>query len=326
MSAVPKSPRRRTVLVAICASALLTGLGVWQYAPLRAAQHANRLASAPADMRETLRADLVAMGDHAVDPLVGLLDRDDDGLCEIAGDILLDVVNGLPAERKRAAGLRARDSFGKNSVGGQAAVLVLLSRLVAEDPTLIEEIRPLIASGSKATSPQVRAAAVRLMSQPGVAKEEEIRILLGDGAPQVRRASLLGLAGFGENPTTGPDEFFPLLHDSDPENRRLAELILRGRGLRTADIRLARRFTHPDPSERLRLLLDVQTDDGVNTASLLDRLATDAVPAVRVAAVRSAAENGIDLGDRVREMSREDQSESVRWLAGHYGRWMESTK
>jgi hypothetical protein len=110
----------------------------------------------------------------------------------------------------------------------------------------------------------------------------------------------------------------PLLHDPDAEVRRLCELALRGRGLQDSHVMLARLISDANPVVRLQVLHQLRGARDVDAGVWLRRLSQDPSAAVRAAAIRAAAEQQTDLGNRLVEMQREDASATVRELAAHY--------
>ena len=145
---------------------------------------------------------------------------------------------------------------------------------------------------------------------------------LNDPEPEIRRAALL-IVGPGSD--TGMDaldteRIIAYLHDPDDVVREICSSCLKTRGLSESDVRMARRLTHPEPRERLELLLDLRRERGTDDLNRwLERLSRDSNAAVRLGSARVAAERRVvDFGDRLREMSRDDPDGTVRRQAEFY--------
>ena len=90
-----------------------------------------------------------------------------------------------------------------------------------------------------------------------------------------------------------------------------------------AEIALGRRLTHPDPTERLKLLLDLRYDDDVaDPEPWLERLSRDSEPAVRAGAARVAVEvaliRNLSCPAWVGRVADTDLHPTVRFVAAHY--------
>ena len=99
--------------------------------------------------------------------------------------------------------------------------------------------------------------------------------------------------------------------------------MLVGRERSDAEIALGRRLTNPDPTERLKLLLDLRYDDDVaDPEPWLERLSRDPEPAVRAGAARVAVE--VALARRqpypawVGRVADADLHPTVRFVAAYY--------
>jgi HEAT repeat protein len=180
-------------------------------------------------------------------------------------------------------------------------------------------------AGLKDKDAQTRAQAVHLVlhlarrtdAAAEVTLLAGIRHVLTDQEPLVRRAAVIALAPSRQ--AISDDDLLPVLHDSDPEVRRLAELALRSRGLEEGHLRLARLISDPSPGERLQVVDHLDRTSGLEPGVWLLRLSHDAVPAVRAAAVRAACcRPQVNLQERMRKIARDDPSPTVRQLARYY--------
>jgi HEAT repeat protein len=162
-----------------------------------------------------------------------------------------------------------------------------------------------------------RERAVRLTLYPSLNLLDEVAPLLRDPDACVRRAAILAV---GNSRQAISDENLALaLHDSDADVRRLCEKALRGRGLTTRHIQLARLITDTRAATRMQVLFYLQADADLDVAQWLRLLSHDRAEAVRAAAIRSAAEQEIaELNGRIEEMAQRDPSPTVCQLAGYY--------
>jgi hypothetical protein len=102
--------------------------------------------------------------------------------------------------------------------------------------------------------------------------------------------------------------------------RKLCESALVARGRSADEVAFGRRLTHPDPGERLGLLLDLRwADDAVkDVGPWLERLGRDPDPAVRAGAARVAVECRVPFAGWVDKLAAEDPDPTVRRVAGYY--------
>jgi HEAT repeat protein len=146
--------------------------------------------------------------------------------------------------------------------------------------------------------------------------------LLSDPDAEVRRAAMLtvGPAGDGSHPVVGNEELFRWLHDRDPEVRELCGDALKTRGLDAEQVHLARQLTHPDPAERLKLLVDLRfAGEAVkDPGPWLERLSRDPDPAVRLGAARVAFESRLLFAGWLDRLADQDPDPTVRRWAGYY--------
>ncbi len=145
---------------------------------------------------------------------------------------------------------------------------------------------------------------------------QEVVPLLHDPEAEVRRAAIVAVGPDSELIST--DELLHYLHDPDKEVRQLCEAALRARHLSEEHLELGRLITDERPVVRLQVLAHLNDDD-LEPGVWLRRLTEDPVPAVRVAALRAAAEQSVvDLTDRIEQLAGSDPSPTVCQLARYY--------
>jgi HEAT repeat protein len=212
--------------------------------------------------------------------------------------------------------------FAQSEENLRPPLLQLASALLARVPPgqWLDACRQFALQGLHDRNPATRAAALHLAlgeplrSEPDVVKQA--LPLLHDGDADVRRTAVLVLGSAPELVTE--DELLPLLHDPDLQVQQTCELALRGRGLQDRQLELARLISDENPTARLRVLQQLRGSD-VEPGVWLRRLSHDPAPAVRAAAVRAVCSHPeIDLRERLREITRQDASPTVRELASHY--------
>jgi HEAT repeat protein len=186
----------------------------------------------------------------------------------------------------------------------------------------VDLCRELATEGLASNDAEIRSRAVRLVMHAPLHTDkvllEKVVAFLKDPAPQVRRAAVLTV-GMAED-TIGIQDMLALLHDSDPDVRRLCEQALRGRGLQDDHIQLAIKISHPLPGERVKVVNLLPEIEDLDPQQWLMHLSQDTSPAVRAAAIRFAAEEpaAVDFRERMLQMSRDDPSPTVRQLASYY--------
>lgn len=292
--------RRKLLTRAGAALAVVAGLaGTWaavNRTALEAAYAARQLRAASADDARTRAADkLAGLGDHGLARLVELV-RAGDEPCRTAAAAAIDRrLAGFPAGDPWAAAAAGRLFGAAANAGpdGRRAVLELLPALLkAASPGSAAGARAAVGGGLASADAPTRVLAVRLALHPDLGMRRDVVPLLGDPEPSVRRAALAAVAtGDAGEPLLTDEDLFRWLHDADDGVRKVCHSALTGRGRTETEIAFGRRLTHPDPRERLALLLDLRYDQELaDPGPWLERLGRDAEPAVRAGAARVAAE------------------------------------
>ena len=320
----PRKPKRwkKFALVCLALLAVTGGVAWWQRTALEAWYLAHRLERATDEERPAWANKLADLGTAGIHRLLGCLSKEDAGLCDAARSALVRMVQTAPAERALDLAKRLCEMRPSFSAAGQVAALELVPPLLATGPDAVGIVEPLITGGLQSPAPEQRVAAIACALRPEAHLLEAVVPLLGDESPEVRRAALLavGPLGDGAEPLVATDALLRWLHDPDAEVRRLCELALHSRGLGERDVHLARQLTHPEPVERLQLLVQLPRDEDFALAGWVERLCNDPDSAVRAGAARLAAERRLDFADRLEQMSRSDPDRTVRRIAAHYRR------
>jgi hypothetical protein len=174
--------------------------------------------------------------------------------------------------------------------------------------------RQLARFGLKDAEARNRHYAVRLTLHPAVRADQrllqDVLPLVRDTSPLVRRVALLSVGS--EDELINEDDLLPLLHDADDEVRRRCEAALRGRGLNESHLRLGRLLTDARAKVRLDVLQHLHEAEDLHPEVWLQRLSQDRAAAVRAGAIRYAFDARIDLGERLRQMARDDPDDTVR--------------
>jgi hypothetical protein len=201
----------------------------------------------------------------------------------------------------------------------RTAALDIAAALLAQmkDEKAVAPCRELASACLSDEAAANRNRAVHLALYPALNLLNEVAPLLRDPSVEVRRAVVLAI---GASRRAISDENLALaLHDSDAEVRRLCEKALRGRGLTQRHIQLARLITDGRPTTRLQVLDYLQADSDLDVGLWLRLLTMDPAEAVRLAAIRTAAEQEItELNDRLDEMAKSDPSPTVAQWARYY--------
>jgi HEAT repeat protein len=178
-------------------------------------------------------------------------------------------------------------------------------------------VREMIGSGLRGSEPSERILAIGLAQDPNMELLQLVTPLLHDADLEVRRKALAAVSTNAA--AIGTDELLRWLHDPDADVRQLCEAALVWRGLTPEQIRRGRLLTDPRPEIRLQVLVGLEAATDLDPAIWLRHLSHDTEPAVRVAAVRAAAEMPrVDLTDRLQQMAHGDPSDTVRQVSRFY--------
>jgi hypothetical protein len=318
---------RRAVGAAVAALAFA---GTWvglNASALRAKYAAGQLASAATDAERARLADeLLGYGEPGVRLLAAGLCGGAEPVRAAAGAAFDRHLAALPEGDPRAVTISALilEAAPAAPPEGKCAVLGLVRTILSRTGSAhTPRCRALVAEGLLAAEPDTRLAAVRLAIHPDLRFRDELKPLLAAAEPEVRRAALFVAATVPGDPLLTEDELFRLLHDADAGVRKVCRSALTDRNRSEAEIALAWRLTHPDPTERLKLLLDLRYDDDVaDPEPWLERLSRDPEPAVRAGAARvaveSAAVHKFPPPRWVADVADGDPHPTVRFVATYY--------
>lgn len=231
------------------------------------------------------------------------------------------VSNKLPAEVAKSAGdLLSRS---RNQEPLLYGALRLAASLMPRVPPgqACDLCRTLAAQGLDSERHGTRLAAIQVLLSPSLREDKALLTklvpLLTDKEEDVRLAALVALAP--ESDLVDDDDLLPLLHDASPVVQQHCVLALESRGLTESQIFLAKLISDPRPGVRLQVLEHLDRVPDLEPGVWLQRLSQDTAPAVRAAAVRAAATEGlVDLQGRLTDMARGDPSPTVRQLAAFY--------
>jgi hypothetical protein len=316
----------------IAAAALvLAGTGAWvglNVSALRAKYTARQLASATTDEDRTRLADaLLGYGEPGVRQLIECVKTGAEPARAAAGAALDRHLSSQPDGDARSVTISGLilDAFPAADDGGKRAVLHLLPTVLNRTGNAhSQRCRAIVAEGLKMADLDARLAATRLAIHPEVRMRAELVPLLGAPEPALRGAALFAVATTADGDQLLSDEdLFRWLHDADAGVRKVCYDVLVGRDRSEVEIALGKRLTHADPTERLKLLLDLRYDDDVpDPEPWLERLSRDPEPAVRAGAARVAVElsavHKMPCPVWVARVADADQHPTVRFIAAHY--------
>lgn len=319
---------RKLILALFAILAVSGGVGVGMFwTDLKVWRGVARFRDAPAGDRQHLGADLVALGEPAVPGLLECLRVGDAELARATRKVLADMLANWGPDDLRTERMASRLFAAYSELGdpGQAALLRLMPAVRhTHGPDHAEQRAQIVRSALAHPAPELRIDGIRLALWPEVMALAEVVPLLKAPEPEVRRAAMLAV---GPVRPDGPDperdlirteELLHWLHDADPEVRQICEMSLRSRGLSEEEIRRGRLLTHPEASQRTRLLAELIRDERVDLSSWLERLSRDPNPSVRASAARAIGEGSVGLIRRLEQMGNSDPDPTVRRIAEFY--------
>lgn len=326
------TPKQKWTLRAVgLLVAVISGAATWaalNATALRASFAANKLTSATtAEERARWAEALTAYGEPGASKLADAVRGGDEPTRAAAAAALAKHLDAVPDNDAGAAVTSAAvlDAFPDAPEAGKRALLALLpSVLKRTGPAFAPRCRAAVADGLKAAEPETRLAAARLAIHPDIKLRAELVPLLAAPEAEVRGAALFGAAAAVDGEfLLSDEELFRWLHDADAGVRKICRDALVARERSEGEIALGRRLTHPDPTERLKLLLDLRYDDEVTDAEpWLERLSRDPEPAVRAGAARVATEVAAARNQSspawVARVADADAHPTVRFVAGHF--------
>jgi hypothetical protein len=310
---------------------LVAGVGTWagiNATELRAKFTARQLSAATTDDERAKWADtLLGYGNPGTLELIECIQTGDDPTRRAAVAAFDKHLNTMPDGDSRAVTVSGviLDAFPSANDAGKQAILQLIPTILKRTgSTHTRRCRTIVAEALKMTDFEARLAAVRLAIHPEIKLRAELMPLLSAPEPQMRGAALFAVAIGGDcEPAISDEELFRWLHDSDASVRKICRDALVSRDRSDIEISLGRRLTHPDASERLKLLLDLRYDDDVpDPEPWLERLSHDPEPAVRAGAARVAVEVAIARSQPfpawVARVADADPHPTVRFIVAYY--------
>ncbi len=173
-----------------------------------------------------------------------------------------------------------------------------------------------LASGN---APAVKVLALRLAAKSGGLVAESAQLLRDpDAGVRLAAVVVLGPVHGDAAPLVGEEELAGLLNDPDPAVAREVADALTARGLSPSQVAMAKQLRHPDPAERLSLLVDLAQGAAPDAGPWLERLSRDPDPAVRLGAARVAGESRSRRPGWLARLAESDADATVRHWAGYY--------
>jgi HEAT repeat protein len=318
---------RAAGVAVMVAAAVGTWAGV-NATELRAKFAARKLAAATTDDERATWADALAgYGEPGARELVECVKSGEEPARAAAAHSLAKYLDALPDNGPTAVAISGvlLDALPSASEPGKRAVLSLFPAMLKRaGGAHSRRCRAAVIESLKSPEPEVRLAAARLAIHPDIRVRAELKPLLSEPDPRIRGAALFAAASASDGePTLGDEELFRWLHDPDAGVRKICCDALVARDRSEAEIALGRRLTHPDPAERLKLLLNLRYDEDVPDAEpWLERLSRDPEPAVRAGAARVAVEvaaaRSSSVPAWVARVADADPHPTVRFVAAFY--------
>jgi hypothetical protein len=295
---------------------------------LRAKWAARKLAAAQTDEeRARWASTLAGYGEPGIDGLVECLKCGDEPAREAALTALEQHLESLPLGDPRGASVCAAilDAFPDASDSGKHAILRLVPSILKQSSAAHAlRCRGVTAESLKLPTVEAKLAALRLAIHPDIRLRAEVLPLMSAAEAPLRGAALFAAAlpGDGE-PVLNDEDLFRWLHDPDAAVRQVARDALVARDRTDTEIALGSRLKHPDPTERLKLLLDLRYDDDVvDPEPWLERLSRDPEPAVRAGAARVVVEVALARSQScpvwLARIADADPHPTVRFVAAYY--------
>jgi HEAT repeat protein len=165
-------------------------------------------------------------------------------------------------------------------------------------------------------SPKVRMAAARaLHGTDHRSGDKDLIRLIHDSDRDVVRAALQTISedNFDEFAEEDRIRLVELLQDNDEEFRLLAKKSLVGYGLSEEQVRVISLMKQPSPAERAKAADAIVSLVGVDRVQVIDELAKDSSPIVRLAAIRAATKiDHPSLREMIKQLSVDDPDADVR--------------
>jgi hypothetical protein len=310
------------VVLFLILTACVAGLNV-SFLKTQYAAHQLRAATNDED-RARAANQLVNLGTPGLTKLIEFIQSGNDSCRSVSTTALNGYLSGMPDGDRRAVPVAGQllDTFSRMDESGRKAVLALMSNILKRTGnTYAAKCREAIAAGLKTADTDTRVLAIRLALHPDANMRAELLPLMNDPEPRVRGAALFGVATTTDGEQVLADEdLFHWLHDPDEGVRKVCRDALVSRDRSESEINLARRLSHPDAGERLKLLYDLRyEDDVIDPEPWLERLSRDRDPALRAGAARVIleviAERKLSCPLWVARVSTSDPDPTVRRIA-----------
>jgi HEAT repeat protein len=310
----------------VLALAAIGGLVGWKATAIQVRYTAHTLRTAASDeQRLAAAARLLDLGDTGTARLVDFL-RDENPHCRLAAaQSIQRHLSSSTAGDPRVIVLASRllDTFALADEAGRRAVLELLPQVLERTGAAeVARCREAVVVGFTLADPAARVLSIRLGLHPDLkVPASQLLPLMNDPDALVRQTALFAAGSMHSGEGMFSDEdLFHWLHDPDEGVRKVCYDVLASRDRTDGEINLARRFSHPDAAERLKLLLDLRYDEEVvDPEPWLERLGRDPEPAVRAGAARVALEVQTDrhmtTPGWVMQIARADPDPTVRRVA-----------
>ncbi len=323
MSEPAKKKTSRRVVILFAIGVALIAAGIWQRDYLTTQYLGYQLRKAAEAERAELAKSLAYKAPHGQRLLVKLLDDTDSSLsvaCRSGFEAYLNDPQ-VSASEKQALLTRLNEAGTSFKENGRLALLELIPTIhQAKIPDATTTTKHWLQQAFASPSAEEKVKAIAVVMQNDLEQLPQILPLLNDPEASVRRAVVLALGPVREGkPNLLDDEdLLKCLHDGDDEVRQLGLLALRSRGRNAREIALGKRYTHPQASERQKLLNDLALEDELDVTVWLERLTHDKDASVRAGAARlmTSAEKP-DL-ERVKAMINADPDPTVRRIAYFY--------
>jgi len=313
-------------LIAAGVGLIIGGYLTFFWSDVSAKRTVHRLHSASTDEERTTQARrLVALGNAGTPYLIEEWKVGAPASCQALGLAVAEHLAPMPPTDARFNALcrSIMAAAAQFSPAGQEAALELVPVfLTCPQADFLPRCRELVKAGLTLPTTEARVRAVRLAMRPDMEMRGEIVSVLGDPEAEVRRAAMLAVGPHDDQTPVviADDELFRYLHDPDWDVRQMCETALTTRGLEPEQIACARLLTHPDASERLRLLVTLMHSRQTirDPGPWLERLSRDSEPAVRAGAARVACDCRLAFTTWVDRLAKTDPDATVRQIAGFH--------